>query len=373
MLNSRKIIALVMAVMLLIGALSCFTFAASSVTAILPEGYMVVDKQWNEKTQNECFEYTLGGETYLLEFGVTAFVDLETASAAILPIGVERTIVLVPGEYSDMTLTSDMNLSGPYFGKNPNNNPNLPDYDPSMPDWAPKNDRSVDPTKEAVFTGTLSIDDGCDNVTIDGLAFTDGGMISDTDRSSRSIEVTYNFKNLYFDSCNVGSVINCYTGASTRLNRYIYIDQCRIENCTTDSYPIYYRAETLELTNSCMKGLYGSKNQFYMYTGSVNNCLSVDKIVRNSFINNRFEDILGNNFINFAARPSANPDITQRPRNILEVIGNEFINVCESDQVIQDQYVNTTQEVTIVGNVFYTDEPRSIAINLYTFRTKRET
>ncbi len=352
--KGRKIVALTLAVLLVLSAMTCFSFAAPTY-AQLPKGYMVVDAAFEGMQQQESFEYELGGELYKLEFGVTAFASVDAASAAWLPDG-EKTIVLAPGTYSSaMTLTSDINLCGPYFGKNPNNNPNLPDYDDSAEAWSLKNDRSIDPTKEAVFTANISIGTGCNNLTIDGIAFTGGGRIIDTSRSATKMVVNYNFKNLYFKDSTVTNYAQMNTAG---VNRYVHFDSIRIENNNALSRMTLISAETLEFTNSYVKNLKPDAgtdtNSLIEYLGGLqpSDCLTADKAVKHSYRYNHFESIGGINAINFAARESGMAGVTQRDRVILELIGNEFVDVGSAGRTIQDQISASNQEFVCINNRF---------------------
>lgn len=355
--RGRKIVALTLAVLLVLSVMSCFTFAAPAYSA-LPEGYLVVDTTWTGLAQQEKFDYELGGELYQLEYGVTAFSSIEAATAAWLPDDVERTIVLAPGLYaSAMTLTSDVNLCGPYFGKNPNNNPYLDDYDPSMEDWALKNGRSIDPTKEAVFTANLSIGTGCNNVTIDGIAFTGGGKIIDTSRTNQKIIVNYKLKNLYFKDSTAPQFFTMRSTATSMVNRYVYIDQIRAENNNSIANITDAAAEVLEISNSFIKDMRVGDTSVtsvieYMRGIPTDNSLSVDNMIRHTYKNNHFENIGGTNAINFAARESGTASITQRSRVILEIVGNDFIDVGTNGLTIQDQIAATMQEFICKDNNF---------------------
>ncbi len=355
--RGRKIVALTLAVLLVLSAMSCFAFAAP-VYSVLPEGYMVVDADWTGLDMQEAFDYELGGELYRLEYGVTAFSSVEAASAAWMPAGLEKTIVLTPGTYGTaMNLTSDVNLSGPYFGKNPNNNPHLDDYDPSLADWALKNDRSIDPEKEAVFTADILIGTGCNNVTIDGIAFTGAGRIKDTARAAEKIIVNYTFKNLYFEnsSCDSYFLMN-----SNVINRYITIDSIRAVNNSTISRFHNTKAEELTLKNSYAKdmnaGADKSTNSVMEYLGGITpeNCISFDKRLVRRYQYNHFENFGGINTINFAARESGVNGIQQRHRVIIELIGNEFVDVATAtgNRVIQDQISYHNQEFICKDNLF---------------------
>ncbi|MBQ6947388.1 MAG: S-layer homology domain-containing protein, partial [Clostridia bacterium] len=284
--------------------------------------------------------------------------SVEAASAAWMPEGMERTIVLAPGIYSTaMNLTSDVNLSGPYFGKNPNNNPNLPDYDPSEADWALMNGRSIDPTKEAVFTADILIGTGCNNVTIDGIAFTGKGRIKDTSRAAERIVVNYNFKNLFFlnSDCDSYFLMN-----SNVVNRFITIDSVRIEKNDAVSRLHNTKAESVILKNSYVKGLKEgadkSTNSLIEYLGGIDpsDSLAADKHLSRHYLYNHIEDVGGINSINFAARDSGVAGIGQRSRVTIELIGNEFVDVATAvgNRVIQDQISYHNQEFICKDNLF---------------------
>ncbi len=355
--RGRKILALTIAVLLVLSTMSCFVFAAPVYSA-LPEGYLVVNDDWTGLTLQEQFDYELGGELYQLEFGLNAFATVEAASAAWLPEGVERTVVLAPGTYSDpITLSSDINLCGPYFGKNPNNSPYLDDYDPSMEKWALKNNRSLDPTKEAVFTTDILIGTGCNNVVIDGIAFTGSGRIKDTTRAAEKIIVNYTFKNLFFkdSSCDSYFLMNTDT-----INRYVTIDSIRADKNDAVSRFHNTKAESVTIQNSYVahmkSGADKNTNSLIEYLGGISpsNSLAPDKALARRYLYNHFEDFGGINSINFAARESGVAGIQMRSRVILEMIGNDFINVATAvgNRTIQDQISYHNQEFTCKDNLF---------------------
>ena len=365
MLKSRKIMALILAVMLVFSALSCVTLSASAETTALPEGYMVVNKDWSKLKTGDKFEYTLGGEVYALEYGRNAFATIEAASAPWVPEGVEKTIVLAPGVYSEvLTLTSDVKLCGPYFGKSPNNKPGTDYYDPSLPDWALANGRSLDPSKEAVFTEYISIGNGCNNLTIDGIAFTGVGRVTDSGRTNAKVEVNYNFKNIYSSGSTTTTVFVFRNG--NMVNRHISIDSCRIENSDSMTNPATYYAETFELTNSYVGNICAGSStnvQFYMYAIPVNNVIHPMMMVRNTFKGNRFESTGGGNLINFANRDAASSTITQRIRVRLEVIDNEFIDASISGRAVQCQFAGLNHEFICTDNLFKLTSDRSGTAN----------
>lgn len=356
--RGRKIVALTLAVLLVLSAMTCFTFAAPVYSA-LPEGYVVIDTSWVGLAPNEAFDYELGGELYRLEYGVTAFSSVDAATSAWLPEGITRTIVLAPGTYSDtVVLNTDVNLCGPYFGKSPNNKPGTATYDPSLGDWALANGRSIDPTKEAVFTGILSIGTGCNNLTVDGLAFTGAGKIQDTSRANELVEVHYNFKNLYYFGSTVANAF-AMRGSINQVNRFVTIDSCRIENSTTMNYPIDHYAETLEMRNTYMgnllKGQGGNGVQIYMRCIDINNVINPMRMVRHTYSGNYFENIGGKNFINFANRDAGSATITKRLRVRLELLDNEFYNVSVNSGTIQNQFAGRNHEFIVKNNIFRMD------------------
>ena len=334
MLKSRKILALALSLMLVMSALSCIVLAAPETTSVLPDGYFVVNPEWAILEKGETFNFTLGGETYSLSYGYTAFATVEDASAVFVSPEVERTIVLAPGIYSNkMTLKSDIRLCGPYFGKSPNNKPGTNYYDSSLENWALANGRSVDPEKEAVFTGTISIGSGCNNITLDGIAFTEGGQISDAERDNEIIEVNYNLENLYFNNSTIAVPIAFKTNRN--VNRFVTIDSCRIENSNTITEPAQYYAEIFEVKNSYFGNLNpgGTNNvQFYMLGTETSSVINPSMMIRNTFDGNHFENIYGCYILNCGAREDMTPTITQRLRVRYEVINNEFINTSTGNE-----------------------------------------
>ncbi len=365
MLKSRKILALMLAVMLVISALSCVTVSVSAATSALPEGYMVVNGEWAKLKKGDKFEYTLGGEVYALEYGRNAFATIDDAAAPFIPAGIERTIVLAPGTYSSaLTLTSDVNLCGPYFGKSPNNKPGTDYYDSSLPNWGIANGRSLDPTKEAVFTADISIGTGCNNITIDGIALTGAGRVVDSARTNAKIEVNYTMKNIYSSGATVGAIFAFRNG--TMVNRHITLDRCRIENSGSATTPATYYAETFELIDSYVGKICpdaaGTNVQFYMYAIGVTNVVDPMMMVRNTFKGNCFEDIGGQNLINFANRDAASNTITQRYRVRLEVLDNEFIDAAIAGRAIQCQFAGLNHEFIVKNNKFVMNKPSTASI-----------
>lgn len=358
MLKSRKILALILVVMLVFSALSGVTIAASAATAVLPEGYMVVNAEWSKLKKGEKFKYTLGGEEYSLQFGINAFATIEEASVPFLPNSIERTIVLAPGSYSSITLTSDVKLCGPYFGKSPNNKPGTDYYDSSLADWAVANSRSVDPTKEALFTGDLIIGTGCNNVTLDGIAFTGTGKVTDDARANEMIEVNYTFKNLYFYGCTGTSAI--VAKKALMVNRHITLERCRIENSMSMTFPVNYYSETFNLIDSYLGDICANtttNSQLYMHAIKVENVIDPMMMVENILTGNRFENIGGGLVVNFGNKNEASPTITQRIRVRLEVLDNEFINAGVNGTTVQCQFAGYNQELIIKNNIFRMEKP----------------
>ncbi len=359
MLKSRKIIALALSLMMVLSAVSGVVLAAPEASAELPAGYLVVNSEWAILAKGETVNIDLAEKSYSLSYGYTAFATIEDALAAFLPAGMERVIVLAPGLYStEMTLNSDIHLCGPYFEKSPNNKPGTDYYDSSLEDWALANDRSVDPTKEAVFTSTLSITTGCNNVILDGIAFTGSGQISDDDRTDEAIEVNYNLKNLYFAKSIIAAPMAFKTDRS--VNRFITIDSCRMENSASVTEPAQYSAEVFEVKNSYFGNLNpgGTKNvQFYLYGAQTSNVINPSMMIRNTFEGNHFENIYGCYILNCGAYESATPTISQRLRVRYEVINNEFINTStgregEDGRVIHNQYSGGQHELIVKNNIF---------------------
>ncbi len=377
MLKSRKIIALALSLMLVFSALSCVVMAAPETTSVLPDGYMVVNSAWATKEKGDTFKFTLGGETYSLSYGYSAFSTVEDASVPFLPKGVERTIVLAPGLYSTaMTLTSDIHLCGPYFGKSPNNKPGTDYYDPSLKDWALANGRSADPAKEAVFTTTLNISTGCNNVTIDGIAFTDGGQITDASRANDMIEVNYNFENLYFVNSSVAAPIAMRNNRN--VNRFVTIDACRMEKSGAVTEPAQYYAEIFEVKNSYFGDLNpgGTKNvQFYLYTSQTTSVINPSMTIRNAFIGNHFENIYGCYILNCGAYEAANPTISNRLRVQFHVIDNEFINTSVGNEstagrVVHNQISGGQHETIVRGNIFITEPSAKVSSSITAIGTR---
>ncbi len=358
MLRSRRIITVALAVLLALSVMSCFTFAAPAEPEVLPEGYMVVNKQWTDKEQQEEFEYTLGEKTYALAYGVNAFSSIDEAQqVTTLPAGIEKTIVLAPGVYSEaLRLKSDVKLYGPYFGVNPNNNPKADDYDPNVADWALHNGRSIDETKEAVFTAAIYFDTGCNKVTLDGIAFTKGGTVMDTARANESIRVEYNLKNLYFKDLSGYYFMN-FKGPV--VNRFIFIDSIRLDGSNAERL-VENASEVFELSNSYLGNIKSAANvQFYLGAIPVDKVLTADTTLHHTYKDNRFENIGGTNFINFAAREAGSPTISQRSRVILEVLYNEFYEVSPGGRTIQSQLSSNTQRLRVIGNKFVMYKPNS--------------
>ena len=362
MLKSRKIIALALSMMMVLSAISGVAFAAPETSGTLPNGYLVVNSEWEPLEKGDAFNYILGGESYSLAYGYTAFATIEDALAAFLPAGMERVIVLAPGLYSsEMTFSSDIHLVGPYFNKSPNNKPGTDCYDSSLEDWALANDRSIDPTKEAVLTSTLSIATGCDNIILDGIAFTGNGQISDAARDNVAVEVNYILKNLYFAKSSVAAPLAFKTDSN--VNRFITIDSCRMENSSTITEPAQYSAEVFEVKNSYFGDLNpgGDKSvQFYLYGSPISSVINPSMMIRNTFEGNHFENIYGCYILNCGAYETATPTISQRLRVRYEVINNEFINTStgrasEDGRVIHNQYSGGQHELIVKGNTFIMD------------------
>lgn len=372
MLKSKKIIALTLSLVLALSALSCVVLAAPKDTATLPEGYLVVNSAWESCKDGERFNFVLGGETYSLTYGYTAFATIENALKPYLPSGVDRTIVLAPGLYtSPMTITSNIRLCGPYFGKSPNNKPGTEYFDSSLADWAVANDRSVDPTKEAVVASSISIGTGCNNITIDGIAFIAGGQITDASRKAEAIEVQYNLSNLYFKNTTVATGINLYN--PQEVNRYITIDSCRITDSQSIQQLANYRAEKIEIKNSYIANINSSPQnvQLTLYSTPIGSVINPKAMIHNLLDGNRFENVYGCYMLN----ATANNTDQGRLRVRYEITNNEFINAGLSANgsnanTLQHQIHVGPHELVIKNNSFIMDPsanigPASVCLRTY--------
>lgn len=369
--KSRRIVAVIAAMLMALSALSCFAFAAP---ATLPEGYVVVNTEWAGKEQLEHFTFELGGDTYELEYGSTAAASIDEALSLPTAANKHRTVVLAPGVYSaEMKITSNISLCGPYFGKNPNNSPYSSQYNSSLEDWTVNNDRSLDETKEAVLTGKINFVDGCTDVVIDGIAMTGSAQIMDSGRSNTKTKVYYTLKNIFAKNATSNNVF-FFDNSKGLVNRHIVFENCRMDSIGSGEQSVRYRAETFTMTGSYF-GNTSSVRQFYCYTNQPGDVIGGDDTIRNSFYNNRFENIGGNGIINFAARDSVNSNISKRSRVVLEVINNDFINCCPSgttsaSYVIRPQGAGSNQWFICTNNRFiirdgYNTAASSIAIYPY--------
>ena len=351
--TTKRVIAFAATILMALSLLSCFVFAAP---AYLPEGYVVVNPEWTDKAPSEHFPFVLGGDTYELEFGSTAVTSIEEAGNLPLAPGKIRTVVLAPGTYSsNMNITSNMRLFGPYFGKNPNNNPKAPDYDPSLPDWALNNGRSLDETKEAVITSTVTILSDCTDLVMDGFAITGTGQIRDSTRADTSTIVNYTLRNLYIKDGSAASAILMNSGR-TKLMRNIYLENCRIDSpkSGTSRY-IDYRAETFQMTGSFF-GNATAQHQFYAYALAQGAVAKNNDTCANIFINNRFQSIPGVGIINYAMRDSVNAGSSARSQLQLIVKDNDFINCSPTGStscwMIRPQVNVENVQFVVTGNKF---------------------
>ena len=362
--KSKRVIAFAATILMVFSLLTCFAIAAPATDSYLPKGYVVVKSDWAGSNYLDKIPFELGGDTYTLEYGVTAIDTIANAQAMTLPAGVELTIILAPGVYGGFTFTKDVRLFGPYFGKSPNNKPGTDYYDPSLPDWAVANGRSLDETKEAVINGTVSLGNGCNKAVFDGLAFTGSGVISDAAHTDEKVRVDYTYRNLYYYGSGGAMITNNSSRAS--INRYIEIDQCRFEHHTgADSQAIGYRAVKFTMKNSWYGDMAG-QHQLYGYSITNGNVLSHEDTISNYFIGNHFENHPGIGLINFALRSSVLGGADDLSRTLLWIEDNDFINCTSATgttYVIRPQHSSNNQQLTIINNRFILEKGFSTGAN----------
>lgn len=316
----KKILAFSLSVIMVLSMLTCVSFASAEENA-LPIGTYVMNADWAGMQEMETVTCVLGGKEYVLEYGVTAVSSIDEALLLPRPVGMKPTIILAPGRYGNMTISSNIILAGPYFGQAPFNNPfkdNL--YDSSLEDMAITNGRSIDATKEAVLTGIVTLADGCTDFEIDGIAMTGSAQITDSKRSANNSvgEFTFEARNV-FSKDTSGSMFILNDG--TALSRYLYFKDCYFGNAAGGISP---RSEVIELDGVCFDG--GKPIIYHTLIDPANVLTETTESYFNVY-NSCFRNLDANGFLNQAVGVNNSPNASDRDTIYMNVVDNFFQDI----------------------------------------------
>ncbi len=346
----KKILAFSIAVIMALSMMTFVSFATSEENS-LPLGTYVMSPAWSNMEELETITCVLGGREYVLEYGVTAVSSIEEALALPRPVGMKPTIILAPGRYGNMTISSNIILAGPYFGLAPFNNPRKADiYNPEIEDMAIINDRSLDASKEAILTGKITIADGCTELEIDGIAMSTGAQITDTGRSMNDAvgAFTFHAKNIYGKD-TTGSLF-VFNGG-TAISRYLYFTDCYFANAAAGISPT---AEIIELDGFCFDG---GKPTIYRKLYDPSNVVTKSTESFFNVYNSCFRNLEANGMLNQAVGVNYAPNVDLRDTVHMNVINSYFedigdLSLSPSSWNIRPQIASSNHSYVLKNNVF---------------------